>query len=183
MKQYFADVHGICEQMERVVISLLTLTRCERGAQPVQVIPIHLKKIVETSWQSVMQTATEKSQRFECDIHPRYTITSDRDMLFIVLSNLLGNAVLHRAPTSVIRCVATQIGNTTYLTISNPVKDLAMEELNHIFERFWRKDTARSDGMHSGLGLSIVKAFSDLLDFNVQAYMEEEQKFSIRLSL
>lgn len=41
VEQYFTDAHGICEQMERVVISLLTLTRCERGAQPVQMKPIH----------------------------------------------------------------------------------------------------------------------------------------------
>jgi two-component system sensor histidine kinase QseC len=79
--------------------------------------------------------------------------------------------------------VATLNGSTTYLTISNPVKDLAVEDLDHIFERFWRKDTARSDGMHSGLGLSIVKAFSDLLNFDIQARLDEEQGFSIRLSL
>ncbi len=181
--QYFADAHGICEQMERVVMSLLTLTRCERGVQPVHRAPIHLDKIVATSWQSVVQTATEKSQRFACDIDSSCIITSDYDMLLMVLSNVLGNAVLHSVPASVIRCVATQNGNKTELTISNPVKDLAVEDLSHIFERFWRKDTARSDGMHSGLGLSIVKAFADLLNFNIQAHLDEDQTFSIRLSL
>lgn len=181
--QYFVDAHAICEQMERVVISLFTLTRCERGVQPVQMAPIQLREIVETSWQSVKQTATEKSQRFECEISPSYTVTSDHDMLLVVLSNLLGNAVLHSAPASVIRCVAVQNGVKTCLTISNPVKDLAAEDLHDIFERFWRKDAARSDGTHSGLGLSIVKAFSDLLSFEIQAHLDEEQEFSISLAL
>jgi two-component system sensor histidine kinase QseC len=183
VEQYFADAHGICEQMERVVMSLLTLTRCERGVQPVQITPIHLGKIVATSWQSVKQTAAAKSQRFDCHIPPSTAIMSDYDMLLLVLGNLFGNAVLHSAPSSVIRCVETLNGRKTYLTISNPVKDLAVEDLDHIFERFWRKDTARSDGMHSGLGLSIVKAFSDLLNFDIQARLDEEQGFSIRLSL
>ncbi|ETW97795.1 MAG: hypothetical protein ETSY2_43920, partial [Candidatus Entotheonella gemina] len=117
VEQYFSDAHGICEQMERVVISLLTLTRCERGVQPVQMTPIRLRQIVETSWQHIKQTATEKSQRFECDIHPSRTITSDYDMLLMVLINLLSNAVFHSAPSSVIRCVATQHGGETYLTM------------------------------------------------------------------
>ncbi len=183
VRQYFADTHAICRQMERVVVSLLTLTRCERGVQPVQTAPIHLREIVETSWQSVKHTATEKSQRFECEISPSCTVTSDRDMLLVILSNLLGNAVLHSAPASVIRCVGKQDGATTYLTIHNPVKDLAAEDLHYIFERFWRKDVARSDGAHSGLGLSIVKAFSDLLNFEIQVHLDAEQGFSISLAL
>lgn len=183
VEQYFADAHGICEQMERVVISLLTLTRCERGVQTMELTPIHLSQVVEISWKRIKQTAIEKSQRFECDINSSYIITSDYDMLSMVLINLLSNAVLHSAPSSVIRCVATQNGDATYLTISNPVKDLAEQDLKHIFERFWRKDTARSDGMHAGLGLSIVKAFSDLLNFDIQADLNGEQTFSIRLSL
>jgi signal transduction histidine kinase len=183
VEQYFADAHGICEQMERVVISLLTLTRCERGVQPVQMTPIHLTKIVEAGWQGVKQIAKERSQRFECNIPASYTITSDYDMLLMVLSNLLGNAVVHSAPASVVRCVATQDGNQTCLMISNPVKALAAEDLQHMFERFWRKDMARSDGTHAGLGLSIVKAFSDLLNFNIQAHLEGEHTFTIRLSL
>lgn len=104
-------------------------------------------------------------------------------MLLMILSNLLGNTVFHSAPASVIRCAATQNGVVTYLTISNPVKDLTTQDLTSIFERFWRKDVARSDGAHSGLGLSIVKAFSDLLNVDIQAHLDEASTFSIRLSL
>ncbi|ETX02829.1 MAG: hypothetical protein ETSY2_34775 [Candidatus Entotheonella gemina] len=60
---------------------------------------------------------------------------------------------------------------------------MAAQDLNHIFERFWRKDTARSDGRHSGLGLAIVKAFSDLLNFDIRADLDEDRGFSVRLSL
>jgi two-component system sensor histidine kinase QseC len=168
--------------MERVVISLLTLARCERGAQPVRLAPIDLNDIVAVSWQSVAQTATEKAQRLECRIPPACAITSDYDMLLLVLSNLMGNAVLHSAPSSLIRCEAMQNGGKTALTISNPAKDLTAADVNHVFERFWRKDTARSDGGHSGLGLAIVKAFADLLDADIQARLDDEQAFSIRLS-
>jgi len=99
------------------------------------------------------------------------------------LSNLMGNAVLHSAPSSLIRCEAMQNGGKTALTISNPAKDLTATDVGHVFERFWRKDMARSDGGHSGLGLAIVKAFADLLNADIQARLDDEQAFSIRLSL
>ncbi len=181
--QYFADAYGICEQMERVVITLLTLSRCERGVQPVHVTPIHLSQIVVTSWQSVVQTATEKSQRLDCQISTSYMVRSDYDMLLMVLMNLLSNAVYHSEPSSVIRCIAAQNGAETLLTISNPVQDLMAEDLHHMFERFWRKDIARSHGTHAGLGLSIVKAFSDLLSCDIQADLDPGRTLSIRLSL
>ncbi|MDH3601506.1 MAG: ATP-binding protein, partial [Candidatus Tectomicrobia bacterium] len=181
--QYFADAHAICEQMEGVVFSLLTLTRCERGVQPVQRTPLNLLELIETTWLSVERTAAEKSHDFECDVSPEIVVHSDRDILLMLLRNLLENAVFHSPANSTICCIATQDGATLRLTISNPAADLSSEDMPHLFERFWRKDVARSDGSHAGLGLAVVKAFSDLLGLDVQARVGQHQMFAITLSL
>jgi signal transduction histidine kinase len=169
--------------MERVVSSLLTLIRCESGVQPVQRHSLNVLDAVETSWLAVQQRAQETAQTFECDIPSALEIVSDRDMLLMVLSNLLGNAVLHSAPRSTIRCTVTTIGARPQLTIRNPIEHLNREDVPNLFERFWREDSVRSDGHHSGLGLSIVKALSDLLDLEVQACVDERNEFCISLSL
>lgn len=181
--EYFADAYAICEQMEGVVISLLTLARCDRGVQPIQKSDINLLEAVETSWMATTRLAREKSQVFECSIPPHLVVSSDRDMLLMVLSNLLGNAVVHSEPKSTIWCTVTTHGARPQLTISNPADKLSPEDLPHLFERFWRKDAARSNGSHSGLGLAIVKAFSDLLNLDVQARIEPNHVLSITLSL
>jgi two-component system sensor histidine kinase QseC len=181
--QYFADAHAICEQMEGVVFSLLTLTRCERGVQPVQRTPLNLLELIEMSWLSVVRTAEEKSHVFEYDVSPDIAVHSDRDILLMMLRNLLENAVFHSPPNSTICCRLAQHGANLQLTISNPVADLSPEDIPHLFERFWRKDAARSDGSHAGLGLSVVKAFSDLLGLDVQARVSQHQMFAITLSL
>jgi signal transduction histidine kinase len=181
--EYFADARAICEQMEGVVISLLTLTRCESGVQPVQREPFNVLDAVETSWLAVKQLAQEKTQAFECHIPATLEMVSDRDMLLTVLRSLLGNAVCHSAPKSTIRCTVTNLDSRPQLTISNPIEHLNSEDVPYLFERFWRKDSARSDGHHSGLGLSIVKAFSDLLNLEVQACVDERKAFRISISL
>ena len=101
----------------------------------------------------------------------------------MMFRNLLENAVFHSPPNSTIGCTATQQGGKLQLTISNPAADLSSEDVPHVFERFWRKDVARSDGSHAGLGLAVVKAFSDLLDLDVQARVGPQQRFAITLSL
>ena len=165
-----------------VVFSLLTLTRCERGVQPVQRISLHLLELVAASWLSVERMAQAKSHVFECEVSPEIVIQADRDILLMMLRNLLENAVFHSPPNSTICCIATQDGAKLQLRISNPVADLSPEDVRHIFERFWRKDVARSDGSHAGLGLAVVKAFSDLLGLDVQARVDPHRMFAITLS-
>jgi two-component system sensor histidine kinase QseC len=181
--QYFADAHAIGVQMEGVVFSLLTLTRCERGVQLVQRTALNLFELVEASWLSVERTAEETSRVFACDVSSEIVLQSDRNILLMIFRNLLGNAILHSPPNSTICCTATQDSAQLQLTIRNPAPDLSPEDVPHIFERFWRKDTARSDGNHAGLGLAVVKAFSDLLGLDVQARVGPHQMFAITLSL
>jgi signal transduction histidine kinase len=47
-----------------------------------------------------------------------------------------------------------------------------------MFKRFWRGDQSRTDGRHSGLGLSIVKALADVLDIHIKVDLTEEGVFT-----
>jgi len=46
---------------------------------------------------------------------------------------------------------------------------LTPEDLPHLFERFWRKDPARSSQLNSGLGLALAKAYAQSLGMKLQA--------------
>jgi two-component system sensor histidine kinase QseC len=68
------------------------------------------------------------------------------------------------------------------LTIRNLTDDLTPADLPHVFERFWRKDPARTAGDHTGLGLAIVQALADLLQLGVDVDLDAEHHFVIALS-
>jgi signal transduction histidine kinase len=57
-----------------------------------------------------------------------------------------------------------------------------VDDLSHFSERFWRKDRARSNPNHSGLGLSLVKAFSERLGFQLKARLVDPSTLSITVT-
>ncbi len=72
----------------------------------------------------------------------------------------------------------------TYLTLSNTGCCLTPTPVEHVFDMFWRADTARTDtGVHCGIGLSLVQKVAELLDIKVRAELEQESVFSIILEL
>jgi two-component system, OmpR family, heavy metal sensor histidine kinase CusS len=180
--QYFADAQAICLHMERIVVSLLTLARCEEGTLQVSSQPINVRELVEASWALVAHPAEEKTLTFQYTIPPTYCVTSDRALLHTVLNNLLHNAVAYSPPQSIIHCVAAAEGQAMRLTIRNLTDDLTPADLPHVFERFWRKDPARTAGDHTGLGLAIVQALSALLHLGVDVALDAEHHFVIALS-
>ena len=72
----------------------------------------------------------------------------------------------------------------TVLTISNTGCHLNPADIEHVFDLFWRADTARTDtGVHCGIGLALVQKVAKLLSLKVKADIERETVFVITLKL
>ena len=92
------------------------------------------------------------------DIAGEITVTADREKLGRVLSNILKNAVSYSYPSTPITIAAKQEDVGTVITISNQGKTIPEQKLSHIFEKFFRLDSARSTNSGgSGLGLAIAR--------------------------
>ncbi|MDV3124437.1 ATP-binding protein [Mycobacterium sp. 21AC1] len=88
---------------------------------------------------------------------PRLWVDAHR--LEQVLGNLLDNALRHTAPGGDVEISATTTNDAVTLTVTDTGDGIAVEHLPHIFERFYRADTARDrDRGGSGIGLAIAKA-------------------------
>ncbi len=67
------------------------------------------------------------------------------------------------------------------LTVANSTENLAPGDLPHLFERFWRKDSARSSSEHSGIGLSVAQAFANALGLRLEASLPDSSTLRMRL--
>ena len=87
---------------------------------------------------------------------------ADRQRLTQVLGNLLDNALRHTPPGGRVTLTAARSGADVVFTVADDGEGIAAEHLPHVFERFYRADSARDRGRGgSGIGLAIVKALTE----------------------
>ena len=87
---------------------------------------------------------------------------ADRQRLAQVLGNLLDNALRHTASGGQVVLTAAAAGAEVVFTVGDDGEGIAAGRLPHVFERFYRADTARErDRGGAGIGLAIAKALTE----------------------
>ncbi len=184
----YQDALGSClaisKTMNRLVSTLLALSRMEAQQIAFETQTISLKTLVETTWQSFADTAHDKELSFENLIDDSLRYVTDEDHFGMILSNILDNAVEYCNRQGRILVKAQHSADVTLLTISNTGCRLDPTDADHVFDFFWRGDTARTNtGAHCGIGLAVVRKVADLLGVKVKAEIGREAVFSIILEL
>ena len=180
-RHFFQDTQTIALQLEKIVATMLTLSRCESGTAPVQTQRLRMQPLVRECWRHAASDAEAKRLQFDERIAPDLTIECDEDQLQIIVRNLMENAVAHSEPGTVVECGATPVADGVELRLTNTAKDLDRADLEHIFDRFWRKDAARGERSHIGLGLSIARGLCELLGLRLSVDLREGRRFEARI--
>ncbi len=156
-------------QLQNMVDSLLRLARSEGGVDRANTVKVPLVPIVEHVWKQLESDSQARQIQAQFEYEDRDArVAADTDMLQMVLTNLIGNAVFY-APEGGIVSVSASSSSQLKLTISNPCVGLSEEDMTHLFDRFWRKDAARTSSTHSGLGLSLVSSYCALMNVDIEA--------------
>jgi signal transduction histidine kinase len=83
----------------------------------------------------------------------------DADRIGQVLGNLLDNALRHTPPGGTVTLACRRVDNWVEYRVADTGDGVAADHLPHLFDRFYRVDTARDRGHGgSGIGLAIAKA-------------------------
>ena len=122
--------------------------------------------------------AKTRGMTFTVDARPT-TIRANRDMMRHVISNLVSNAVRHGDVGSVIKITCNQ----NELAIENACKPLTKQQLQHIFDPFYRSGgDKKQHADSSGIGLYTVKILLDAkgLDYDFSPH-GQGMRFVVRL--
>jgi len=157
-ENFLSVIHQNARRMHHLVDDLLSLARVESGAWVPDPEPVDVAALAREAWGICVESGPDCRIEFSIDVEPDLTVTTDRDALQRILTNLLDNAIRHTPPDGRIRVGAKQIDDDVELVVQDTGSGIPAEHLSRVFERFYRVDPGRSrEEGGTGLGLSIVK--------------------------
>lgn len=154
------SVYEEIQQLERIVEDLRTLSLADAGALVLNFQEIGPRDLLQRVANRFAPQAALK--KIELTVESEGTLAPlkiDEPRMMQVLDNLVSNALHHTPEGGKVRLTAEQVGNTIRLQVSDTGEGIAPEDLDRVFERFYRGDKARpTEEGSSGLGLAIAKA-------------------------
>lgn len=145
------------ERMTSIVNDMLFLSHAQAGEHVTQRTMVSISKEAQKTVEYIEPLLAEKNLQIE--IAGEAWIAIDHRLFHRALANLLSNSTRYAEPDSVVKVSILHDARGVSVAVSNQGAPIADEQLDRLFERFYRADSARSRShTHHGLGLAIVKA-------------------------
>jgi heavy metal sensor kinase len=176
---------GAVERLINLCRSLITLARLagqDAFASMRQSIP--LQPLLQELIDELMLLAQDREITLRLDAEPALSVFANREQLQRVFFNLLDNALRHTSPGGTIAVRLRSDRDSTIIDVSDTGEGVDSGHLPHIFERFYRVDSARSrESGGVGLGLAIVKEIVEAHngDITLRSELGKGTTFTIRL--
>lgn len=160
-KNYYCDIIiDEAKRMNHLVRQLLDLSRIELGNTVPTQTDFDAYELAEAVVGKTQVMWQEKRQTIDMSGVGEQTFHADYDMLERALLNYMTNAIDHTPEGGHIWLKTTEDTRHVVMTVRNEGSTLAQEEMDKIWDKFYKLDKARTrvSGGGSGIGLSIVKA-------------------------
>lgn len=172
-------------RLEELMAELFEITRFNLSQVELQKERINLSRMIEQICYEFHPLLHEKGLTFSLDIAPDVEILCDVDKIERVIDNLIRNAVSYSYPDSEI-CISMQnAGTDVQMVFQNHGRTIPPEQLNRVFEQFFRLDSSRSSTTGGGgLGLAIAKQLTEAHGGTIAAESVNELiRFTVTLPL
>lgn len=166
------------QRLRELADELSLLTRTDAG-RPLEVAEVDLGALARDVVYDARIVHPDRDVAVEVEGRP--IVLGDAPRLAQVLRNLVGNALQHASGTVEVRVLAGDLRHVLRVHDSGP--GIGSEALPHIFERFWRGDSARAAPGGSGLGLAIVQAIVSAHDGTISVRSSPEAGTTFEVSM
>jgi two-component system sensor histidine kinase BaeS len=151
----FGSLHDETLRLGRLVADLEMMTSADSAEFDLHPSPVDLASVVSGAVAGLGHRFDEERLQLVSRTRP-VVVSGDKTRLQQVVTNLLTNAVKFVPPGGAVVISTQRVGPWAELTICDDGPGIPTEDLDHIFERFYRGHQVRTGG--SGIGLAVVAA-------------------------
>nr|WP_058235774.1 ATP-binding protein [Devriesea agamarum] len=171
-------------RLSKLVQEIIELSRVQGASALPDASPVEIDEVVDAAVGANRTIASASDIEMTVGGTPGLCGFGSHDMLVTALSNLVSNAVAYSPPHTHIGVSTRSVSGMIEIVVKDEGIGISPENLNRVFERFFRVDKARSRQTGgTGLGLAIVKHIASDHGGEVVAWSQEGNgsTFTLRL--
>ena len=160
-KNFLSTIYESSEQLDKIVDDILDVSRIESGQRiPLYKKPLSIKILLEkvlnrlslkSNHNLILEVSTEVPENLEFDEH----------RIDQVIENLLSNAIKYSPKQSTITIVVEADDHGCSVTVTDQGIGMTKEQIDRVYDKFYRADSSDTAVRGLGLGMSIVKQIID----------------------
>lgn len=185
-KEFMQDITKEIDRENNIITDLLTMVRLDKSAVTMSFEMADIGSLLEDIIRRVRPIADKKSIEIIFDSYKPVQAEVDVTKLTLAFTNLIENGVKYNHENGWVRVTLKFDHKFFYVTVADSGMGIPEEQLERVFERFYRGDQSHSTTIEgTGLGLAITKDIVALHrgTVKVESTVGEGSVFTVRIPL
>ncbi len=180
IREFIDGIGDETDRLTRLTERLLNVSRLDAKKSATE--PVDMAEVVERVERNLRPLAEDAAVTLETSLEADCYIEANSDDIYQIVFNLMENAVKYNRSGGRVRTALYKKEDEVRLTVADTGVGIPHEDLDRIFDRFYRVDKARSrEAGGSGLGLAIVKTAVEQFggEITVESELGKGTRFSV----
>ena len=185
-REFLSDISDEIDRESKIIDDLLTLVRADKSNAELNVATANLNGLLEQILKRLRPIAKKRNIELVFESIRQVSADVDEVKLSLALTNLVENAIKYNHEDGWVHVTLDADHKFFYVKISDNGIGISQEAQEHVFERFYRVDKARSrETGGTGLGLAITKSIVLMHQgaIKLQSREGEGTTFTVRIPL
>lgn len=167
--------------MKRSLDQILILSKLEHADVSIKLEEFYLKDVIENIVGMFEKEIEDKNLTVNIDINEHLKILSDEDIQYHLFKNLISNAIKYNKQNGEISISAKSNPHEIILEIYDSGVGIRKDEIDKIFNRFFRGSNVKNSISGTGLGMSIV--YQSIMRLNWDIKLESEEGIYTKVTI
>ena len=181
--EWLTDIKKQTKRLATLTKDLIYLSRVEEDGYKPACLDFPISDMISERAMSFLAIAKTKGKELSLSIEPMLSFNGDEKSISQLVSLLMDNAIKYSAKDDTIEINLEKHGKNIIFSVINSAPNIAPEELDRLFDRFYRGDKSRSAEGGYGLGLSVAKAIAEAHRGKIHASLSQDKRLEISVVL